>query len=86
MASDELHQTPAGNTLQTRATTLLMAGTPASLLSSQALSPLVQAMAGNLTVHDSEHSTYRDGLYLETWVATQRGIEEVQRILPEHWR
>lgn len=67
-------------------TTLLMAGAPGSLLSSQTLSPLEQTMTGTVTVHDSEHSTYKDGLYLETWVATQCGIAEVRRILPEHWR
>jgi cephalosporin-C deacetylase len=67
-------------------TTLLMAGAPKSLLSSQALSPLVQAMAGSVTAHDSEHSTYKDGFYLETWVAEQCGIAEVRHILPEHWQ
>ena len=69
-----------------QATTLLMAGAPGSPLSAQALAPLVRAMAGAVTVHDAEHSTYKDGLYLETWIATQCGIAEVQHILPEHWR
>lgn len=69
-----------------QATTLLMAGAPGSPLSGQALAPLVQAMAGVVTVHDAEYSTYKDGLYLETWVAAQCGIAEVQGILPEHWR
>ena len=39
-----------------------------------------------MTVHDSEQSSYKDGLYVETWMAAQCGIQEVQRILPEHWR
>jgi cephalosporin-C deacetylase len=69
-----------------QATTLLMAGAPGSLLSGQVLSPLMQAMTGAVTVHDAEHSTYKDGLHLETWVATQCGITEIQRLLPEHWR
>jgi cephalosporin-C deacetylase len=68
------------------ATTLLMAGPVGSLLDAQALAPLVKALPGPVTVHESEQSTYKDGLYAETWMAEQCGIPEVQRILPEHWR
>ena len=68
------------------ATTLLMAGPPGSLLDGQALAPCVEALQGEVTVHDSEQSSYKDGLYLEKWVAAQCGIPDVQRILPEHWR
>ena len=69
-----------------QATTLLMAGAPGSLLASQALAPLTQRLSGTVTAHDSEQSSYKDGLYIETWMAAQCGIQEVQRILPEHWR
>jgi cephalosporin-C deacetylase len=68
------------------ATTLLMAGPAGSPLDAQALAPLVKALPGPVTVHESEQSTYKDGLYAETWMAEQCGIAEVQRILPEHWR
>jgi cephalosporin-C deacetylase-like acetyl esterase len=69
-----------------RATTLLMAGSTGSLLDEQALAPLVKALPGPVTVHESEQSTYKDGLYAEQWMAAQCGITDVQRILPEHWR
>jgi hypothetical protein len=69
-----------------QATTLLMAGAPGSLLASQALAPLTQGLSGKVTVYDSAQSSYKDGLYIETWMAAQCGIPEVQRILPEHWR
>jgi cephalosporin-C deacetylase len=69
-----------------RATTLLMAGPAGSLLDEQALAPLVKALPGPVTVHESEQSTYKDGLYTEQWIAAQCGIADVQRILPEHWR
>jgi cephalosporin-C deacetylase len=69
-----------------QATVLLMAGAPGSLLASQALAPLAQAIAGDVVVHDAEQSTYKDGLYIETWIASQCGITAVQRILPEHWQ
>jgi cephalosporin-C deacetylase len=68
------------------ATTLLMAGPTGSALGGQALAPLVQALSGPVTVHESEQSSYKDGLYAETWMAEHCRITEVQRILPEHWR
>jgi cephalosporin-C deacetylase len=68
------------------ATTLLMAGSTGSLLDGQALAPLVKALHGTVTVHESAQSSYKDGRYTEQWMAEQGGITDVQRILPEHWR
>jgi len=68
------------------APTLLMTGAPGTLLDEQALKPLIDALAGRVTVHESEQSLYRDGLYAEQWMATQCGIGDSQSILPEHWR
>jgi cephalosporin-C deacetylase len=68
------------------ASTLVMAGAPGSLLDGAALKPLVSALGGPATVHDSEQSSYKDGLQAERWVAAQCGIEDVDSILPEHWR
>jgi cephalosporin-C deacetylase len=68
------------------ATTLLMAGAPGALLDAQALSSLVTALPGSVTLHESEQSSYKDGLYAERWMAERCGIADVQRILPEHWR
>jgi cephalosporin-C deacetylase-like acetyl esterase len=69
-----------------RATTLLMAGAPGSLLDGETLRPLAAALSGPVTVHESEQSSYKDGLYTETWIATQCGITDVQAILPAHWQ
>ncbi len=68
------------------ATTLVMAGAPGALLDQQALSPMTQALRGQVTVHDSELSSYKDGLYIERWMAQQCGITDVDRIIPEHWQ
>jgi cephalosporin-C deacetylase-like acetyl esterase len=68
------------------ATTLLMAGSSGSLLNTQALVPLVKALPGPVTVHESAQSSYQDGRDAEQWMAEQCGITDVQRILPEHWR
>jgi cephalosporin-C deacetylase len=69
-----------------RATTLLMAGPPGSTLDAQSLAPLVTAVPASVTVHESEQSSYKDGLYAEQWIAKQCRIVDMQRILPEHWR
>lgn len=71
---------------QVTATTLLIAGPPGSLLDRQALAPLIAALRGQVTVYDSQQSSYKDGLYVEQWMAAQCGITDVQHILPEHWR
>jgi cephalosporin-C deacetylase len=89
--ASDVHRTLTYYDLQTfaprvTATTLLMAGASGSLLDEQSLAPLVRALPGPVTVHESEQSSYKDGLYAETWMAEQCGIAAVQRILPEHWR
>jgi cephalosporin-C deacetylase-like acetyl esterase len=68
------------------ARTLLMAGARGSMLDGGALGPLVASLKGPATVHESEQSTYKDGLHAERWMAEQCGITDVQDILPEHWR
>jgi hypothetical protein len=63
-----------------------MAGAPGSALDGRALGPLVAALKGTVTIHESEQSTYKDGLYAEQWMAAECSITDVQNILPEHWR
>src|SRR5499425_1175697 len=58
------------------ANTLLMAGAPGTPLDALALKPLVTALKGPSTVHESEQSTYKDGLYAEQWMAAQCGIAD----------
>ena len=69
-----------------RAATLVMAGAPGTVPDASTLEPLVTALRGPVTVHVSEQSSYKDGLYAERWMAAQHGITDVQSILPEHWR
>jgi cephalosporin-C deacetylase len=68
------------------ATTLIMAGAPGAVPDAASLEPVVAALRGAVTVHVSERSTYRDGLYAERWMAAQHGITDVESILPDHWR
>ncbi len=67
------------------ATTLLMAGAPGALLGRASLAPLIAALGERVIVHDAEQSTYRDGLFMETWMARQCGLQDLERLLPEHW-
>jgi len=67
-----------------RATTLLLAGAPGGSLDRRALDPLVGSVQGVVTVHDSESSSYKDGLFTESWLTEQLGFDEP--ILPEGWQ
>ena len=69
-----------------RASTLLLADAPGGLLDRQALAPLTQGIEGQVTVHDSERSSYKDGLFTERWLTQQLLGEDVDPILPEAWR
>ena len=67
-----------------RASTLVLAGPEGGLLDGRALRSLVRAFPGEAAVHDSESSTYKDGLFVEQWLAGQLGYDAP--ILPEHWQ
>ena len=58
-----------------RASTLVLAGPEGSLLDGRALRSLVRAFPGEAAVHDSESSTYKDGLFAEQWLAGQLGYD-----------
>jgi cephalosporin-C deacetylase len=68
------------------ATTLIMAGAIGAVPDAPALETLATALRGQVTVHASEQSLYKDGLHAERWMAAQLGIGDVESILPEHWR
>ena len=66
------------------ATTLVMAGPEGSILGPEAIRPLTEAIRGETTVHASQRSGYKDGLYEESWVAEKLGFDAP--IVPPHWR
>jgi cephalosporin-C deacetylase-like acetyl esterase len=68
------------------ATTLVMAGAPGAVPDAPSLARVVAALQGQVTVHVSEQSSYKDGLHAERWMAEQVGITDLTAILPEHWR
>ena len=66
------------------ANTLIMAGPPGSLLGGSTLEAVRGIIVGDAEIHDSENSSYRDGLFVEEWIAKRFGYAEA--IVPEHWR
>ena len=66
------------------ANTLIMAGAPGSLFDGPALESVRSGISGEAEIHDSENSSYRDGLFVEEWIAGKFGYAEA--VLPEHWR
>ena len=66
------------------ASTLLLAGSKGTLVDSRKLATLAEAIEGEATVHGSEESTYKDGLFTEQWVTQELGFDKP--ILPEHWQ
>ncbi len=73
------HHAPA-----VRASTLLMAGAHGSLLDSDALASVSSAIGGDVSVFESQSSSYKDGMHAERWIAEQFGFDDM--ILPEHWQ
>ena len=66
------------------ASTLILAEAPGGVHDSEALNDLTSALGGPVEVHDSENSSYKDGLFTEQWVTSQFGYDDV--IVPETWQ
>lgn len=66
------------------ARTLLMASASGGSLDSDGLSAVSREIQGDVSVYESQSSSYKDGLYQEEWLAREFGFADA--ILPEHWR
>ena len=66
------------------ARTLLMASAPGGSLDAEGLSAVSSAIQDDVSVYESQSSSYRDGLHQEEWLAREFGFADA--ILPEHWR
>ncbi len=63
---------------------LLSTDSAGGLQDRETLRPLIHALPGEVTVHESLNSSYKDGLFTEEWIAAQCGFDRA--IVPEHWR
>jgi len=66
------------------ATTLLMAQGQGEFLDAPTLEPLAQSLPGRVDVHQSEHSSFKDGVFVERWLTREFGFRRA--ILPARWR
>lgn len=64
--------------------TLLMADASGGLMDSVALRPVADAIQGKAMLHDSDSSSYKDGMFIEKWIAAEFGYEEA--LVPRHWQ
>lgn len=74
----------SGFASRVEAKTLLMAGAPGGSLDAEGLSAVSGAIQGDVSVYESQSSSYKDGLHQEEWLAREFGFEDA--ILPEHWQ
>ena len=68
------------------ANTLIMADHEDGIYSTETLSDLKELILGEITLHGSERSSFKDGLFAENWITSEMFGKEVSPIVPEHWR
>ena len=66
------------------ARTLVQTAPAGGFLDRDGLAPLLSALPDTPDVYESQQSNYKDGMFVEHWVADQFGFDAP--ILPEHWR
>ena len=68
------------------AETLLRADHKGGIYSPDVLTDLEKQISGNVTVHESEQSSFKDGLFAEKWLTQKLIGPDATPIVPEHWR
>lgn len=68
------------------AETLLLAEHESGIYSPDALAELANGIAGEVTVHESERSSFKDGLFTEKWITEKLIGQDAKPIVPEHWQ
>ena len=68
------------------ANALIMADHEDGIYSTETLSDLKELIPGEITLHGSERSSFKDGLFAENWITSEMFGKEVSPIVPEHWR
>ena len=68
------------------ANTLIMADHEDGIYSTETLSDLKELIPGEITLHGSERSSFKDGLFAENWITSEMFGKEVSQIVPEQCR
>ena len=66
------------------ANTLIICGDSENVYSKSNLTPLIDNINGKMTVKESENSAYKDGLFIQEWIADEIG--DGVPVLPQHWK
>ena len=66
------------------ANTLIICGDSENVYSKSNLTPFIDNISGKITVKESENSAYKDGLFIQEWIADEIG--DGVPILPQHWK
>jgi cephalosporin-C deacetylase-like acetyl esterase len=66
------------------ADTLLVTGNERDFYGPAVMAPLVEALGSRVTLYETAHSSYRDGVYFESWLRERYGFAEA--LLPPHWQ
>lgn len=68
------------------AESLLMADHRTGIYNPKILADLEDAITGNVTVHESERSSFKDGMFTEEWTTEKLIGKKAAPIIPEHWQ
>jgi hypothetical protein len=63
---------------------VLVTGNERDLFSPALLEPLLTALGPRATAYETAHSSYKDGVQQEAWLAARYGFSTP--LLPPHWR
>jgi cephalosporin-C deacetylase-like acetyl esterase len=68
------------------AETLLLADHESGTYSPDAVADLASGITGEVTVHESERSSFKDGVFEQKWVTEKVIGPDAEPIFPEHWQ
>jgi len=74
------------HTQSVTANTLIMADHESGIYSPDVLSDLEESISGEITLHESERSSFKDGMFAENWITGEMFGKDASPIVPEHWR
>ncbi len=69
-----------------KAKTLVRASEREGIYSPSKLAEMNEMIAGEVTIHESERSSFKDGLFAEKWLTRQMLGPTATPIVPEHWQ
>ena len=68
------------------AKTLVRANHSEGIYGPNVLSEMYEHIVGKVTVHESEQSSFKDGLFAEKWLTQEMLGSKATPIVPEHWQ